>query len=107
VADSIEKRVGRMWPEKDPQEILDLLNQYTGRGSGLVKLAILKLCEGDEERLPDLLKTAQRDYRDVIAAAENPRVFALTAAERKAMPARKLEALKRKDKREYKRWLRK
>ena len=106
MADSIEKRIGRMWPNEDPQEILDLLNQYTGRGSGQVKLAILKLCEGDKERLPELLKTAQRDYRDVVAAAENPRMFKLRAAERKEMPGRKLEALKRRDKREYKKWLR-
>ena len=105
MADSIEQRIGRMWPNEDAQEILDLLNQYSGRGSGFVKLAILKLCEGDKSRLPELLETAQRDYRDVIAAAENPRMFKLTAAERKSMPARKLEQLKRQDKREYKRWL--
>ena len=41
----------------------------------------------------------------MIAAAENPRLFRLSAAERKAMPPRKLEALKRKDRREYQRWL--
>ena len=105
MADSIEQRIGRMWPNEDPQEILDLLNEYTGRWRGRVLLAILKLSEGHKERLPDLVKTAQRDDRDVIAAAENPRAFKLSAAERKGMPAWKLERLKRRDKREYKRWL--
>jgi hypothetical protein len=94
-----------MWPNDAPQEVWDLLSQYTGRGFGRVHLAILKLCEGDKARIPELVKTAQRDYRDVLAAAENPEEFALTAEQRKSLPPRKLEAIRRRDRRQYRRWM--
>jgi hypothetical protein len=38
-----------------------------------VRLAILKLANGDLDRLLDETKTAIEDYRDVLAAAEYPR----------------------------------
>lgn len=38
-----------------------------------VRLAILKLANGDLDRLLDATQTAIRDYRDVLAAAEYPR----------------------------------
>src|SRR5213078_4071273 len=37
-----------------------------------VQLAILKLSEGNEEKLREFVAVAKRDYRDVLFWAENP-----------------------------------
>jgi len=54
--------------------ILDeFAKQSPGEPSARVRLAILKLANGDLDRLTDATKTAIEDYRDVLAAAEYPR----------------------------------
>ena len=56
--------------------VLELLDTYGveshEREPERVQLAILKLSEGNEEKLREFLAIAKRDYRDVLFWAENP-----------------------------------
>ncbi len=73
-----------------------------------VRLAILKLSQGQLERLPDLVAHAKRDYRDVLMWAEYPEegrsAWVLTprmTAEQK----KELAAIRTRDRAQYERWL--
>jgi hypothetical protein len=48
-----------------------------------VQLAILKLSEGNEEKLREFVAVAKRDYRDVLFWAENPEEARLDTPEKK------------------------
>src|SRR6266581_3534628 len=56
--------------------VLELLDTYGvepyERERERVQLAILKLSEGNEEKLREFVAVAKRDYRDVLFWAENP-----------------------------------
>jgi len=56
--------------------VLELLDTYGveshEREREGVQLAILKLSEGNEEKLREFVAIAKRDYRDVLFWAENP-----------------------------------
>ena len=49
-----------------------------------VQLAILKLSEGNEEKLGEFVAVAKRDYRDVLFWAENPEEARLDTPEKRA-----------------------
>ena len=58
-------------------EVFSILNEYGKQDwnepSSRVQLAILKLANGDINKLSEQTKVAIRDYRDVLAEAEYPR----------------------------------
>ena len=64
------------FPRERRTRVLELLDAYGlaahERERERVQLAILKLSEGNEEKLRDLVDVAQRDYRDVLFWAEYP-----------------------------------
>ena len=103
------RKIKKLWPDADPQEILDLLNEYgtesheTGRER--VHLAILKLSGGDRERLPELVKMAKTDFRDVLAYAEYPEEMRTDPAEMRDMPAEKAKSIRGRDRNQYEEWL--
>lgn len=68
-------------------------------------LAILKLSFGDLDRLGSWLETAQRDYRDVLAAAEYPEFFELGFAGIDRLTPEAREAVKQRDRQQYTNWL--
>jgi len=88
---------------------MDLLNEYgtesheTGRAR--VQLGILKLSGGDREQLPDLVKMAKVDWRDVLAYAEYPEEIRMNPIEMREMPEKAARAIRERDKRQYKKWL--
>ena len=55
---------------KEIQEILSLYGSQEGKGGQRVCLAVLKLSQGDEERLFHFLNEASIDFRDVLFWAE-------------------------------------
>ena len=61
-------------PESSRARVLELLDRYGvesyERERERVQLAILKLSEGNEEKLRDFVAVAKRDYRDVLFWAE-------------------------------------
>jgi hypothetical protein len=101
-------KVRRYWPDEDPAEIIAILNQYGGSGEPgrtRVQLAILKLAEGQKERLPELVQMAKRDYRDVLAYAEYPEQIKTDVADLMAMSKEERKALRQRDKEQYRKWL--
>lgn len=78
------------FPEGDSAHVLELLDAYGvepyERERERVQLAILKLSEGSEEKLRELVAVAKRDYRDVLLWAEYPAEARLdTPAKRREM----------------------
>jgi hypothetical protein len=68
--------VQKTFPETSCSHVLELLDTYGvesyERERERVQLAILKLSEGNEEKLREFVAVAKRDYRDVLFWAENP-----------------------------------
>ena len=78
VTDEDVKRIAlRDFGEEKVALALSILDEYGEpdgtRPSPRVRLAILKLANGDLDILGDVTKTAIEDYRDVLAAAEYPK----------------------------------
>ena len=68
--------------------MLELLGSYGvesyERERERVQLAILKLSEGNEEKLHEFVAVAKRDYRDVLFWADNPKEAKLDTPEKRA-----------------------
>jgi hypothetical protein len=72
----VEVLASVLFPNHEPGVVLSALNEY-----GLaahehererVQLAILKLCNGDEDKLLHYVSAAKADYRDVLMWADEP-----------------------------------
>src|SRR2546430_7742597 len=74
--DEVVAVVQKTFPEGARFRVLDLLDSYGVEPyeweRERVQLAILKLSEGNEEKLREFVAMAKRDYRDVLFWAENP-----------------------------------
>jgi hypothetical protein len=75
-AQRVDAKIEVLFPAEQRRMVSRLLASYSPPGemsADRVRLAILKLCEGNTERLPDLLELARIDPRDVVGEAEFPR----------------------------------
>jgi hypothetical protein len=101
--------ISRYWPGVDPDEITKILDGYGlenhEQGRSRVQLAILKLCEGDKERLPELVRMAKTDYRDVLAYAEYPEEMQLGFVGMGKLSPEEARDVRRRDRDQYLRWL--
>lgn len=74
--DEVVALVRKTFPETSYSRVLELLDSYGvesyERERERVQFAILKLSEGNEEKLREFVAVAKRDYRDVLFWAENP-----------------------------------
>jgi hypothetical protein len=97
------------WPDADAQQIMDVLDRYgtetSERGRARVQLAILKLTEGQRERLEELVGMAKRDYRDVIAYAEYPEEMRTGFVGMKRLSPEEAQAVRQRDREQYLAWL--
>jgi hypothetical protein len=79
--------VQKTFPETSHTRMLELLDCYGvesyERERERVQLAILKLSEGNEEKLREFVAVAKRDYRDVLFWADNPAEARLDTLEKK------------------------
>lgn len=79
--------VQKTFSESARSPVLELLDTYGvesyERERERVQLAILKLSEGDEEKLREFVAVAKRDYRDVLFWAENPEEAKLDTPEKR------------------------
>ena len=68
--------VHRDFPTKQFDAVMSILNEYGTedwqRGVNRVRLAVLKLADGDLQALRREIDVARSDYRDVLAYAEYP-----------------------------------
>ena len=75
-ADDVKRVIHREFTAERFEEVLAIVNEYGLEKweieADRVRVAVLKLANGDLERLRARVKRAKRDYRDVLAAAEYP-----------------------------------
>jgi hypothetical protein len=85
--DEVVAIVQKTFPETSCSRVVELLDSYGvesyERERERVQLAILKLSEGDEEKLREFVAGAKRDYRDVLFWAENPEEARLDTPEKR------------------------
>lgn len=92
----------------DSEELLMLLNRYGGREGDRererVQLAILKLSEGEPEKLRSNVEAALIDYRDVLAWAEYPEQMRSGKTAYNS-PSEEYEEILKQDREQYLKWL--
>src|SRR5438132_12781113 len=85
--DEVVAVVQKTFPETAHARVLGLLDGYGvesyERERERVQLAILKLSEGNEEKLREFVAVAKRDYRDVLFWAEYPEEAKLDTPEKR------------------------
>src|SRR5256885_9079096 len=85
--DEVVAVVQKTFPEDAYSRVLELLDSYGiepyERERERVQLAILKLSNGNEEKLREFVAVAKRDYRDVLFWAENPEEAKLDTPEKR------------------------
>jgi|SRR5207249_9860493 len=85
--DEVVAVVQKTFPETAHARVLELLDGYGfesyERERERVQLAILKLSEGNEDKLREFIAVAKRDYRDVLFWAENPAEAKLDTPEKR------------------------
>ena len=109
----LTRKLISLWPDSDVRgRVATELQRYGlaphEREGDRVSLAILKLSEGDEGKIADLVVAAKRDYRDVLMWAEYPTEAKtlwslhpnLTEDERE-----RLDDIRRQDRQQYLAWL--
>src|SRR5213080_4151662 len=79
--------VQETFPDSAHNRVLELLDSYGvesyERERERVQLAILKLSEGNEEKVREFVAVAKRDYRDVLFWAEYPEESRLDTEEKR------------------------
>jgi hypothetical protein len=95
--DEVVAAIQAGFPESSWTRVLELLDGYGvephERERERVQLAILKLSEGNEEKLREFVAVAKRDYRDVLFWAENPEEARLDTPEKKERIKKMFEQL--------------
>ena len=85
--DEVVAVVQKTFPESNWENVIQLLDEYgvepCERERERVQLAILKLSEGNEEKLGEFVAVAKRDYRDVLFWAEYPEESRLDTPEKR------------------------
>jgi len=103
------RKVQHYWPDMPPDQVMRILDQYGvdkyEQERERVQLAVLKLSEGRFERLPDLVKTAKGDFRDVLAWAEYPEEFKLGYTNMKRLSKEQARQIRLQDRQQYIKWL--
>lgn len=93
--DEVVAVVQKSFPESAHSRVLDLLDTYGvesyERERERVQLAILKLSDGNEEKLREFVAVAKRDYRDVLFWADNPEEAKLDTPEKRERIKKMLE----------------
>ena len=93
--DEVVAFVQATFPKESWARVLELLDSYGvesyERERERVQLAILKLSDGNEEKLREFVAVAKRDYRDVLFWAENPDQAKLDTPEKKERIRRMFE----------------
>jgi hypothetical protein len=68
--DDVKKAIAFVFPMQSEQTILDIINPDRQNDYERVQLAIIKLSEGNIEKLHRMVQLAESDYRDVLMLAE-------------------------------------
>ena len=103
------KKAAAVFPREDIAETLRRLDQYgvdpLEGDRDRVQLALLKLSEGELDKLEYYLKMAKGDFRDVLSLAEYPLAHKVGWTEIRKMDSQTVEQLRQKDREQYLEWL--
>lgn len=106
----VERIVQREFPTESHGEVIELLQKYereaATRGSPRVQLAALKLSNANVRKLRIHLEAAQRDYRDVLVAAEYPE-YGRIGLRIRNLRSDEIERIIDRDWKQYEEWLKK
>ena len=72
MSEPVTTAIARSFAPGDREVVRDLIAAYDDNERERVQLAILALADGDHDALLDMIRAAQRDYRDVLYWAEYP-----------------------------------
>ena len=104
----VTRIVRRDFPAEQFEDVMSILNDYGTEGGqhsiSRVRLAVLKIADGDLQALGREINVAKRDYRDVLAYAEYPEYMQKVSPS--AEPAEvERERIIRADWKQYQFWL--
>jgi len=109
-AADIERVVRRDFPEAQVADVLAMLAEYGTeiwhKERERVRLAALKLANGDVGKLRSTIDRAKLDYRDVLAPAEYPK-FMQEGMRFRRLRSRDREVIYTDDWQQYERWFKK
>jgi hypothetical protein len=88
----------------DVDELFEVLLSYQDEGQVRVHIAILKLCEGDPDKLMHYVNVAKTDFRDVLAWAEYPEQTKSGATAYNS-PSDVYQDILKRDKQQYQLWI--
>jgi hypothetical protein len=88
----------------DAEELYGELLRYNGYDPERVRLAVLKLSEGEPEQVRRYVEAAQTDYRDVLAWAGYPEQLR-SGATRFNTSREEYEAILTRDRDQYRQWM--
>ena len=114
LSSAIAQRVDRLWPrEDDRRRVREALLRYGSETYepevDRVRLAILKISDGDLESVLTNVATAKRDFRDVLMWAEYPGEAGVGwswRADLSQADRDRLAEIRRLDREQYEEWLR-
>ena len=91
--DEVSAVVRKTFPKTTQARVFELLDSYgiEAYERERVQLAILKLSEGNEEKLREFVAVAKRDYRDVLFWADDPEEAKLETPEKRERFRKMLE----------------
>ncbi len=112
-ADDVLRLIRRDFPEENPSELLAALSRYGTEKyhseKHRVHAAILKLSNGNRERVDHFVQNAMNDFRDILMPAELPDysnlMFGLGPREFAKRPIEEIKAIAQNDRDQYIKWL--
>ena len=106
----VERIIRRDFAAEKFAQVMALLDEYGEEkwqvDAARVRLAALKLANGDLGKLRVLVESAKQDYRDTVAAAEYP-AYMRTGFRVRELPSKEQHRIIDSDWRQYEEWLRK
>jgi len=112
----VRRKVCQLFPNEDQDEAIRLLEKKCGRGLPFheratpqdldrVRLAILKLSDGDLSELGRQVDVARTDWRDVLCVAEQPEAFKMSLVDYAKLTSDSRAEIDARDRQQYDSWL--
>jgi hypothetical protein len=109
ISTKVLNKIKKYWPDQDPERIIKILQGYGQEkyeeDSPRIQLAIIKLSDGDLDKLEEYVNLAKRDYRDVLAFAEYPEEIRTGFVGMEKLSEEEAKALRGRDREQYLSWL--
>jgi hypothetical protein len=111
------RKVRQLFSDEDQSEAIFLLEKQCGRGLPFheravpqdlerVRLAVLKLSDGNLSELRKQIDVARTDWRDVLCVAEQPEAFKMSLVDYAKLVSDRRAEIDARDRQQYDSWLR-